>query len=1022
MNSLFLNRICRCTTACRLLFLLLLLLFPLCFLTAQEQAAHSPLDSLLTAYDNGRGAERSRTADRLLDYCRQQAVFFDEAPKLEPTTTDAERDLIVWFAAARCLTTTSYYKEALTCIERALGEGDDGADGVNGADGVKGIRETLLCDKAYCLYKTSDYTGSVEAGQQAIHLCQQTGNTLQLSRAYLYISLVNHALRKYDEAKALVVKAIETNRLIGEDNIQLHNALGIACEIFCSAQEVDKAIDYGQQAVDAAHAIGYLPGVANHLTQLSYAYDRKGDYEQGLRIADSAIAIVMSQEPIDRNQLALTLEYKSWNLIDIGRHAEAVESLEKAIQLEEELGNTHAAWYDYRTLAEAKTPIDPQGAIAALNRYVKMSDSIHSEQLKELMSQANAEFHNDELKEANTQSRRMNRIIIATSLVIVILLAAIIASLWFAFRQKKHREDMLRRLTEVREQFFTNVTHEFRTPLTVILGMSREIQHLSDLNGKQALEIVSEAGSAIERQGEQLLALVNKLLDISKVQSAIGPQQQTQGDLAAYIGMIVEVQREVARQKGVVVSYQATPTTIPASFTPDYVEKVVGNLLSNAVKFTDSTGEVQVTLHAQGRHLVLSVKDTGRGIAPRDLPRIFEPFYQADNAAGQGSGIGLALVRQIVETLGGTVQVESELGKGSKFSIQMPLKELRQDLQASPDSPPAASPAGTLNSSVFEPPVREGAITNDSCNVDARSEVTNDVYNADVRSEVANDVNNADARSEHSAPSLTGRAGGESPSILIVEDNADVARLITLQLLSRYVCLLASNGKEAIKKARQKLPDLIITDIMMPDTDGLQLCRTVREDPLINHIPIIIVSAKTTEDDRIRGLEAGADAYLFKPFSVQELIIRIQKLLELRDILRQKYALPAPVSPIIHSIDSTDSTEKSAAFAQLSGNFMDEVHATTLRLLSEGSCSVEAIAAQLYVTPSQLRRKMNAITGISPKKYIMKVRMEMARELLLTHPEIKIATIAERCGFTDHSHFIRLYKETYGTTPSLDRL
>ena len=162
--------------------------------------------------------------------------------------------------------------------------------------------------------------------------------------------------------------------------------------------------------------------------------------------------------------------------------------------------------------------------------------------------------------------------------------------------------------------------------------------------------------------------------------------------------------------------------------------------------------------------------------------------------------------------------------------------------------------------------------------------------------------------------------------------------------------------------------------------------------------------------------------HLFKPFSEQELIIRIQKLLELRDILRQKYALPAPVSPIIHSVDPTDSTEKSAAFAQLSGTFMEDVHATTLRLLSEGSCSVEAIAAQLYVTPSQLRRKMNAITGISPKKYIMKVRMEVARDLLLNHPEIKITTIAERCGFSDHSHVIRLYKETYGTTPSVDRI
>lgn len=924
------------------------LLMIIWLLNAPAALAQSPdpiatLDSLLECYDSSKGTTRFQIGEQVLKLCGQQTVFFGEPPTHDGRQSAKQQDVSVWFAAGRYLTTNSYYKEALNYINKAL-------EIITNEDNE--VHETLLCDKAYCLFKTSDYMAAVEVGREAMRMCLHTGNTLQLSRAFLYLSLVNHSLRKYDEAKALVLKAIDTNELLG-DSVQLHNTLGIACEIFCSALEVDKAIEYGRKAVEVARKINYQPGVANHLTQLSYAFDRKGDYEQGLQVADEAIAIVKSQNPLDRNQLALTLEYKSWNLIDIGRHEEAVEALREAIRLEEEVGNTHAAWNDLRTLAEAMGPIDPHGALDVLNRYIRMSDTIHAQQLKELMSQANAEFHNDELLEENTESRRLNRILISTTLVIVLLLAAVIASLWFAFRQKKRSADALRRLTEVRESFFTNVTHEFRTPLTVIMGLGKELQENADFR---------EIGETIERQGTHLLALVNQLLDISKVKSAIGPQKQIQGDLAAYVGMILERQREVARQKDISIDYETDPEGIPAEFTEDYVEKVVGNLLSNAIKFSPQGGRIGITLHVVAKQVVLNVTDHGHGIADTDLPNIFEPFYQADETYGQGSGVGLALVKQIVDALHGKIEVKSQVEKGSTFTIQLPY--------AKPTSLPL--PAVSENGS-----------------------------------------------------QQTNREPGNRVSLLIVEDNSDVARLISHQLGDGYDVHFASDGEEGIQKARELLPDLIITDLMMPHTDGLQLCRTMREDPVTNHIPLIVITAKATEEDRIRGLEAGADAYLTKPFNTEELNVRVKKLLELRRLFREKYeASPEALvaTPVPEELPSSPMEDnKLPSFQSSSEDFLRRMHETVVRLIPQGSCDVESIAAALYITPSQLRRKMNAITGMPPKKYIMKVRMDLAHQQLHEHPEAKLADIAEQCGFYDLSHFIRLYKETYGTTPAANR-
>lgn len=939
-----------CILFCRLTCLLLICL--LCVPVARSHSSNpvTELDSLLQRYDHSSGSARRKVARQVLNFCQQKTIFFGPAPTIDDGLSPYQQDLRVWFAAERYLTGTSYFKEALTYIDRALAALHN--------DAQSDIHCTLLCDQAYCLFKTSDYTRSVEAGKEAMRLCLQTGNTLQLSRAYLYISLVNHALTKYDEAMALAVKAIETNEQI-PNNVQLHNALGVACEIFCSAKEVDQAIAYGLRAVEEARKIGSQEGVANHLTQLAYAYDRKGDYAKGLEVADSAIAIIKTQEPLDRNQLALILEYKSWNLIDIGRHAEAVAALREAIRLEEEVGNTHAAFYDYRTLSEAMEPIDARGALDVLKRYVRMSDTIHAQQLKELMSQANAEFHNDELQEANAESRRMNIIILVTAVVIVLLLACIIASLLFAFRQKKQLAEALRKLTEARESFFTNVTHEFRTPLTVILGIGKEIATLPAERLKA--EEVHAMGQAIERQGTRMLTLVSQLLDISKVKSAIGPQEQTEGDMATYVSMIVEGQREVGRQKGIDVQFETDAAGIPARFTPDYLEKIVGNLLSNAIKFTPAGGHVDISLHAVNGQVVLKVADTGCGIAEADIPHIFEPFYQTDESNGQGSGVGLALVHQIVEAQGGRISVTSQHGAGTTFTTEIPYHAI--DAKSTPLIPQPSSPTPQL-------------------------------------------------------PALTSH-----PTVLIVEDNTDVAHLIGKQLGNRYDTHYATDGQDGIKQARAIVPDLIITDLMMPKADGLELCRTLRNDPVTSHIPLIIITAKASDADRVKGLQVGADAYLSKPYNVDELLVRVEKLLEMRETLRAKYVAQQPQVPEVQPeepIEASPQTDEASGFAMYSDDFIQKFHEAIIRTMPQRNCTVDTIATELFITPSQLRRKMNSITGMAPKKYIMKVRLEYARDLLHRHPDIKLVDIADQCGFSDLPHFIRLYKEAYGTTPAAD--
>ena len=950
-----------------------IVLTALLLLASFFKAAHADtltkVDSLLEVYNHCERQQRTSIARQLLALIDNDRIFFSPPPTLTEGMSSDEEQLTVWFAAVRFLVTTSYYQEALSYIEQALPLAEKLVQKKNCAiTDVADWHATLLCDKCYCLFKTSNYPQAVDMGMQAIELCQQQQNLMQLSRAYLYLSLVNHGLRNYDDALVLVEKAISTDKQLAEatrhPSPSTHNILGIACELYCSAGQIDKAIGYGLEAAEAARAVGNKSAIANHLTQLSYAYDRNGEYERGLQAADSAIRLVREEDPLDRNQLAISLEFKGWNLIDLGRQREAVEALREAIQMQQAVGNAQSVSYDYRTLSEALEAVDLKESLAALKHYIRLNDSLHTVQLKELTTKANTDLHVDELEEQNAQSQRTNRIILISSLAFMLMLIGLIIALGYALRQRKKTTAILQQLSSVREEFFTNVTHELRTPLTVILGLAHELQTLSSPVQEKD---VKQLSMTIEHQGNQLLLLVNQMLDISKVKSAIGHQPVEVGNIDAYVAMVTERYQELARQKDISFVYQCGTNNVEAEYVPDYIDKLLGNLLSNAIKFTPAGGQVKVMFEQEGTDVLLTVSDNGIGIPTDKLGHIFEPFYQADYTTDNvGTGVGLALVKQIVDALHGSISVESTPKEGTTFTISLPI----------------VTPTGRKAAEEPERPLPGAA---------------------------------ADLQQDEETL---------NPSLLIVEDNNDVAALIGRQLSGDYELHYATDGLQALGIVRETMPDLIITDLMMPHMDGLQLCRAIRSDEATNHIPVIVVTAKATEPDRIKGRQAGADVYLYKPFNAEELNLCVENLLGARNRLRRKLAIQPPVSatplaqPEPAKAESPVPEEAEPyTFTNPSKAFIAKVRKAIVELMPERKADVEHVASSLCISPFQLRAKLTSITGITPIKFILQVRLEEARRMLEEEPERTIADIGESCGFYDKSHFSRSFHDAFGITP-----
>jgi signal transduction histidine kinase/CheY-like chemotaxis protein/AraC-like DNA-binding protein len=507
-------------------------------------------------------------------------------------------------------------------------------------------------------------------------------------------------------------------------------------------------------------------------------------------------------------------------------------------------------------------------------------------------------------------------------------------------RAETHR---LKELDALKTRLYTNITHEFRTPLTVIMGMADQ------------LPAEGNAPSLIKRNGRNLLRLVNQMLDLAKLESGAMQVAMYQADIITFLRYLLESFHSMAEEKGIELRFETEEPVLLMDFDEVKIQHIVNNLLSNALKFSQTGDQVSLLVRQEDEHLHLCVRDTGIGIAPEELGNVFDRFYQADSSStrkAEGTGIGLTLTQELVTLLGGTISVESTIGEGTEFRVLLPISRT---------APPAEKKGVLPLVDVPEP-----------------SEV--------MRIEPAQ------------------KGDPDKPLLLIIEDNRDVVTYIETLLRDDYRIEIAMNGAIGIERASTLIPDVIISDVMMPEKDGFEVCLSLKNDQRTSHIPIILLTAKAGEKDRLEGLRGGADAYLTKPFNKEELQIRLEKLVALRAALRDHYARPESW------LASSDRPTLEDEFLQKLTRFVEE-H------LDDPKLDVHALCRAAHLSNTQVNRKLKALTGKTPSRFIRAIRLHKGRELLLTS-HLTISEIAYEVGFSDPNYFSRSFSEEFGSAPS----
>lgn len=518
----------------------------------------------------------------------------------------------------------------------------------------------------------------------------------------------------------------------------------------------------------------------------------------------------------------------------------------------------------------------------------------------------------------------------------------------------------LKEIDRLKTQFFANVSHELRTPLTLILGQLESVRS-EEITKKNQVKV-----DAANRQAQRLLELINHLLDLSKVEAGKFEIRKTEQDLSEFLVSRFLQFDGLAEERGISLEYNISEAQIRRPFDPDLLEKVLSNLISNALKFTQSGGTVALYCGADLQGVTwFSISDTGAGITAKELDRVFDRFYQVDSKTTlkyEGSGIGLSLARELIEAHGGRLEVASTLEVGTTFTVFL-----------EGDKAPIASQL--LPTKVLH---------------DLHLSQTEFIH---------------DGILEYSPKQTIDRS-----TVLIVEDNREVAAMITEQLQRAHHTLQGSNGRQGLKLAYSHIPDLIVTDVMMPEMDGHELVRTLRADERTNHIPIIMLTGKAGIENRLAGLETGIDVYLTKPYRAEELLLVCHNLLTRQRGMRAKWKpnglditekLPSPDQGDFRSIDSL---------------FLEKLQTIIQNRLADANFLVDQLSEELNMSPSQLHRKVTAIADTAPGQMIRASRLAKAKAMVEARAG-SISEIGYACGFSDLAYFSRAFKKEFGKSP-----
>jgi signal transduction histidine kinase/DNA-binding response OmpR family regulator len=520
--------------------------------------------------------------------------------------------------------------------------------------------------------------------------------------------------------------------------------------------------------------------------------------------------------------------------------------------------------------------------------------------------------------------------------------------------------ELLKEAHAVQNQFFTNISHEFRTPLTLILGPSKQLLDVIRENSAR------EQLTLIHRSARKLNRLVDELLDISKIEAGEMKLRACPANLVSVVKELALSFCSLAERKKICLNITSEENEIIAYIDKDKFDKIITNVLSNAVKFTPEGGSVDLVIRRNKMNAEVVVSDSGIGIPKEQLDKIFDRFFQVDGGHTreyEGTGIGLSLTKELIDLHKGKIVVESEEGRGTTFKLIFPLGKdhLHPDEICEEELEQDKNELKELNG--FDDYFRQKSYT---------------TYETES----------------------TGK-----PVLLIVEDNPDVRKYITIILGEYYQIIEAEDGEDGLKKSFEQIPDLIISDIMMPKLDGFKMCNILKSDERTSHIPIIMLTAKATIEDKISGLEFGADDYIMKPFDAPELKARIKNLLEQRKRLHdhfRKYGL----------VDTEVTT-----FTPADQMFLRKAVDLISKHISDPQLSVQSLSESIGMSRSLLVRKTEALFGEPPNELIRRIRLNKAAKLL----ERKVGNVSEiaiEVGFNNPSYFAECFKKQFGVTPS----
>lgn len=578
---------------------------------------------------------------------------------------------------------------------------------------------------------------------------------------------------------------------------------------------------------------------------------------------------------------------------------------------------------------------------------------------------------------------------------VYLLLSAIIIVLLIIFFVMAYRAILMKRrliedTTNAKLVFFTNMSHEFRTPLTLIADPVERMLGDDNLTQRQR-----ERLSLVSRNARLLLRLVSEILEFRRLQNGKMTLTLSRFNLAEYLRQWTDGFRPATEPRGITLTLSTPPDlTICADLYK--VERICYNLLSNAVKYSRKGGTVELAATREGKNIHIRVSDNGIGI-PRDKAgHVFERFFQVKSNPTGGTGIGLALVKAFTETMHGTVSVESEEGRGSTFTVILPAEQPGCDEEMEniiPDKP--AEPAIQMTASEHST-----------------------AQNATIQP-------------------YTEPGSDRNKTVLIVDDNDDIRAYIASLLSEKYNIIFAADGQEGLEKATQNVPDLIICDVMMPVMDGLEMCRKMKQETATSHIPVLMLTARSLEEQRAEGYDCGADSYLTKPFNGSVLISRVSNLLESRRRLRELFKnISTGHDPETDKAEqatdkgkdngdgsgnnAADNTETDALAATINSSdmrFINEFRAKVQERMADSDLNVETLSADMGLSRVQFYRKVKALTGSTPVEIIRRSRLERAVHLL--HDGAKtVSEVAYEVGFSSPSYFIKCYKDMFGHTPN----